>query len=237
MVTERKAVIRVLIASAPSENYAAAVRLAGMEPLDSSEADPEQIEACAALILPGGGDVDPELYGQENTACRGVDRAADLENLALIRQFMNAGKPILGICKGHQLLNVACGGTLIQDIPEEPRHGFDRKSKKMGGSGDRMHMVAAAPGSWLAELYGRSFPVNSCHHQAVGRLAEGFQVIAYSDDGVIEAMIHREKPVFSLQWHPERMCGEHRREDTVDGLPVFLQLRKLAEKWQTQNMV
>ena len=89
------------------------------------------------------------------------------------------------------------------------------------GYGADAHGTAAEPGSWLSGLYGARFPVNSAHHQAVDRVGEGLVVDQRSEDGVIEAMHHRNGRVFTGQWHPERMCFRHRREDTVDGSIVL----------------
>lgn len=210
---------RVLIAGAPSPNYAAALRLAGMEPADSLEA--ASAEGFDGLLLPGGHDIDPELYGQREYACRRIERETDEAQLRLCRLFAEAGKPILGICKGHQVLNVCFGGTLHQDLSQAARH-----SPKHGDP-DLVHETTAVEGSWLARVYGPRFPVNSCHHQGVDRLAEGFVPIQYALDGVLEGMVHETLPILSVQWHPERMCGEHLRRDTVDGLPVFEYFKRL----------
>lgn len=210
--------MRIAIVGAPSPNYSAAVRLADMEPVETVSVQDALL--CDGLILPGGADVDPTLYGQENVACKQVDGETDRLQLEVCRGFMEAGKPILGICKGHQLLNVCLGGTLWQDIPEEPRHGWNH--------GDRVHPTRAEPGSWLERVYGREFVTNSCHHQGIHQLGTGLIPIQYSDDGVLEGIIHESLPILGVQWHPERMCGALRREDTVDGLPVFLELKAMV---------
>lgn len=210
---------RVLIAGAPSPNYPAAVRLAGMEPVDDLEA--ASAEGYDGLLLPGGYDIDPELYGQKDHACHHIERQVDEAQLRLCRLFAEAGKPILGICKGHQVINVCFGGTLHQDLSQAAQH-----SPKHGDP-DLVHETTAVEGSWLAQVYGARFPVNSCHHQGVDRLAEGFVPIQYSLDGVLEGMAHESLPILSVQWHPERMCGENLRDDTVDGLPVFAYFRRL----------
>lgn len=232
---------RVLIAGAPSPNYPAAVRLAGMEPVDSLEVT--SAEGFDGLVLPGGNDVDPELYGQKEYACHRINRKVDEEQLRLCRLFAEAGKPILGICKGHQIINVCFGGTLNQNIPQEAQHGPKLKGppprpgdpeppKRKGPKPspkdiDQAHETTAVEGSWLARVYGVRFPVNSCHHQGIDRLAEGFVPIQYALDGVLEGMVHESLPILSVQWHPERMCGENLRDDTVDGLPVFEYFKRL----------
>ena len=120
---------------------------------------------------------------------------------------------MLGICRGQQLINVGFGGTLIQHLPSSDRHAYE-------GS-DKVHMSRVAEGCFLWDLYGEAFPVNSAHHQAVDAPGEGIEVVQWSDDDVAEAIVHRALPVWGVQWHPERMCLAHRREDTVDGLRLF----------------
>ena len=168
------------------------------------------------LLLPGGGDVDPARYHQEMNGSEKPDPALDELQWQVLDRFYRAGKPILGICRGHQLLNVYFGGTLIQDLPHSGVHDWDK-----GKSADKIHETRALPGSWLAGLYGERFVTNSAHHQAVDAPGRGLIIDQYSADGVIEAMHHESAPVFSVQWHPERMCFKHRREDTVDGRLVL----------------
>lgn len=213
--------LRIFIAGAAGQykSYGEAVVSAGME-AQVSLALPD---ACAydGLILPGGSDIHPARYGQPLCGSRDIDEELDTAQFAILEAFLQAGRPVLGICKGHQILNVRFGGSLIQDIPQAERHRYQ--------DADQVHMTHAAAGSWLARLYGFDFPTNSAHHQAVDRLGEGFRVIQTSDDGVIEAIAHDSLPILSVQWHPERMCGQYRRPDTVDGAPVFSYFRKLCE--------
>ena len=122
---------------------------------------------------------------------------------------------MLAICRGHQVVNVWLGGDLIQDLDPAlaPFHG--------GGEEDRVHPILAEPGSLLHRLYGPVFPVNSTHHQALGRLGKGLSATARSEGGVVEAVEHDSLPLISVQFHPERMTGEKARPDTVDGGAVF----------------
>lgn len=188
-------------------NYTEALSAAGLMPVVTT--DLSRAAGCAGLLLPGGGDLDPGLFGQENTASRNIDPALDQAELALVRQF--AGKPVLGICRGMQLLNVAYGGDLIQDLPTAAAHRWEQA--------DQTHCIRAE--GFLRGLYGGEFRVNSAHHQGVGRLAEGFCVTARADDGVAEAMECPQRRVYAVQWHPERMMLAHARTDTVDGGAVF----------------
>lgn len=165
------------------------------------------------LILPGGADIDPALFGEENHGSGKIERDRDLRQLAILDRFVRAKKPVLGVCKGHQLLNVYFGGGICQHIPEYAAHQWTGQ--------DQAHGSRCAAGCVLERLYGPAFPVNSAHHQAVIHPAPGFRAIQWAEDGVLEAMVHETLPLLGLQWHPERMCLRHRRADTVDGLPVF----------------
>ena len=135
--------------------------------------------------------------------------------MALFRAFYGAGKPILGICRGHQLINVALGGTLIQDLPPEQKvfHG--------GAEGDLVHPIRTEPGTLLAGLYGPRFLGNSFHHQAVDRPGEGLRPIAWAGSGLVEALDCPGRPLLGVQFHPERMAPGHGGPDTADGAPLF----------------
>ena len=147
-----------------------------------------------ALLLPGGGDLEPWRYGQENTASRNLDPERDEAELALLQDFTAAGKPVLGICRGLQTVNVFFGGTLAQDIPG---HGAR-------GGADGLHPVRRAPGAPMPLSGGW---VNSAHHQAADRLGSGLRAVQWAEDGVVEALVHRRLPVWAVQWHPERLEG------------------------------
>lgn len=196
-----------------THNYEAAVRHAGGLPFAGYAPEPDL--SCEGLILCGGGDVIPSLYGQENTASSLLDLRRDEAELQLIRAFAQAGKPILGICRGMQILNVAFGGTLLQDLSPEQRpfHG--------GAKPDRVHPVRALEDTLLHRLYGHIFSVNSYHHQAVDRLADGFRAIAWAESGVVEAMEHQSMPILAVQFHPERMAYDNFRPDAVDAAPLL----------------
>lgn len=194
-------------------NYIAAIEAAG------GQADARYLPTLDlsydGLLLAGGEDMDPSLFGQANYGSQGIDRARDEAELALLTAFLAAGKPVLAICRGHQVINVWLGGDLIQDLaaPLAPFHG--------GGKGDRVHPVRAVEGSLLHRLYGPVFSVNSSHHQALGRLGQGLSVTARSEGGVAEAVEHETLPLISVQFHPERMTAAKARPDTVDGGAIF----------------
>lgn len=159
---------------------------------------------CGALLLPGGGDLEPWRYGQANTASRGLEPERDAAELALLERFTALEKPVLGICRGHQTINVFFGGTLVQDLP----------GHSAAGGIDRLHFVRTAP-SPLRRLYGEQCVVNSAHHQAVDRLGSGLQATQWAPDGTVEALCHRSLPVWGVQWHPERVGGY------LDGARLF----------------
>ncbi len=177
--------------------------------------DESKISECDALLLTGGDDVNPSLYGEENAGSEGIDDNLDKKEFELIEHFTSLNKPILGICRGAQILNVFFGGSLIQHLNTSDKHS------RCGGSVDKVHKVKTVGDSFLKKLYGDNFFTNSAHHQAINGIADVFTVSAISDDGVIEAAISEEKRIIALQWHPERMCLAHKREDTVDGLLIF----------------
>ena len=169
-----------------------------------------EAEGCDGLLLPGGGDLEPWRYGQGNTASRGLEPERDRAELDLLGQFTAAGRPVLGICRGLQTVNVFFGGTLIQDLP----------GHRAVGERDRLHVVSTAPDP-LGRLWGKRPVVNSAHHQAVDRLGEGLETIAWAESGFPEALIHTQRPVLGVQFHPERMSFDQRRGDAVDGAPIF----------------
>ena len=154
------------------------------------------------------------LYGQENTASDGIDDSRDADEIALAKCFFAAGKPVFGICRGHQVLNVAFGGDLIQDVPD-PQHHMAAKE-----TGDAIHTVRAQH-DLMREFYGEEFPVNSAHHQAAGKLGAGLIPLCVSDDGINEGFIHENGKVIGVQFHPERIGFAHRRPDAVNGEKLF----------------
>lgn len=213
------------------KNYTRAVFAAGMEPVVIS-VQTEQIqqkyqqeyldysEFCVkgydGLLIPGGGDVNPARYGQENQGSIMIMDALDELQFAMLDDFVKSGKPVLGICRGHQVINVYFGGTLIQHLPTAFRHFRELDEP------DKVHRCVAGEGSWLAELYGTEFAHNSAHHQAVDRPGKGLVIDSFClEDGTVEALHHVTLPIYSVQWHPERMCLALEREDTVNGLPVL----------------
>lgn len=159
-------------------------------------------DGADAIALMGGEDLAPEWYGGESGYRREGRHyeEADAAQLALVHRALDRGTPLLGVCRGHQLLNVALGGTLVQHL-----------------DGDTVHLNAGAPveelmqhhtvdldeGSRIRALLGSTVGVRSAHHQAIGRLAAGLRVVGLASDGVVEAVEHESAPVTGVQWHPE----------------------------------
>lgn len=194
-------------------NYAEAVSFCGGRAVFSDNT--EYAKDCGGLLLPGGGDIDPALYHAKNMGSINIDRERDLKELELIREFSVTRRPILGICKGIQILNVAFGGTIDQDMGNSAVHKWEERT------GDKVHKVLAPEESFLYPLYGGEFFVNSAHHQAIGSLAPGLIPAAEAEDGTVEAVEIKERKVYAVQWHPERMAFGHSRIDTVDGRYLF----------------
>lgn len=154
------------------------------------------------LVVCGGGDMDPALYGQSPWK-RGLrfEKEHDRYELELIRAFTALKKPIIGICKGMQSINVALGGMLTQDIPSMLSlcHSSER--------GELVHEIKVSPDALLHNAVGLRAVVNSYHHQCVSRLGDGLRRAAVSHDGVTEAIEGKTLPVLGVQWHPERERG------------------------------
>ena len=171
------------------QNYRRAIEAAGGH--IQFNGDPAD---CDGLLLPGGGDLEPWRYGQKNTASRGLEPERDAAELRLTEEFAVRRKPILGICRGLQTINVSFGGTLLQDLSGH---------SAIDGM-DRWHRVHTVPSvlSYLQEMRGI---VNSAHHQAIDRVGSGLEILQWAPDGVVEALCHRRLPILAVQWHPERL--------------------------------
>lgn len=199
-------------------NYRRALQALGVDVV-SSYTLPEDLSGFDGLLLPGGDDIDPSLFGQENNGSRDIDRTQDLTQLAGADAFVKAGKPVFGICKGIQVINVYFGGTLIQDLPDGVRehhtyhHGL--------GTGE-FHDTFIEKNSFLYPLYGAVLRTNSYHHQAIDKVGDGLIVTQKSaGDGVIECVQHKNLPVIGTQWHPEKNIIDTVMPGVADGMPVF----------------
>ena len=212
-------------------NYTKAMNAAGLDPvvvsvqsiqaekghqkeyIDYLDINPRSYDG---LLLPGGDDINPEAYGEENCGSIPAEKWIDCLQFRMLGDFIACGKPVFGICRGLQLINVWFGGSLIQDLPDADLHKYHPET------GDQIHDSHADKGSWIADLYGESFVHNSSHHQAVDRLGNG--LIADSRcpcDSVIESLHHESLPIYAVQWPPERLSLSFRRPGAVDGLEIF----------------
>lgn len=178
-----------------------------MFPLTTNESEINQlVDAVDGILLPGGPDVDPALYGEQPIPAASESLPnRDTMELTLLHQALRQHKPVLGICKGIQLVNVAFGGTLYQDLPSQrPTH----VNHCMTPPYDRtVHTVDIVEGTPLAQTLGAgSLAVNSYHHQAICNLAPCLEAMAYSEDGLVEAVRKPDETfLWAVQWHPELM--------------------------------
>lgn len=230
----------------------------GVNRLGAGEAEaflsikPEDLAAADGLILPGSTqDINPGLWGEENICSNDVNDELDRLQRELLMQAIADKKPVLGICRGMQFINVYFGGTLIQDLASGSAH----RSVKP----ERYHLVKNAPGSFMAQLFGPETEVNSLHHQGAGRIGDGLKVISWWEgpekapqtdpqadratraacdacgrnpengpaeaapweETVTEAIIHENLPIIGFQWHPEKMYLYGNEKQQADGAAVL----------------
>ena len=195
--------------------YVNALEVAGLipfiiPPLSDASAAQRIIDAVDGLLLTGGEDVDPELYGQSpHERLSTVNRPRDETEIALVQAARESRKPVLAICRGPQLLNVALGGSLIQDIGACVPGALDHDSAGVHDIRNvRAHDVTLEPGSLIANAVGAThIRVNTLHHQSILDPAPGLKVTGRSDDGIIEAVESDSDDWWALavQWHPEEM--------------------------------
>lgn len=202
-----------------------AVVRAGGEPLtlcaEGPAAASERLDGFDGLLLPGGFDLDPARYGQDarSTTVTADFAAQDPFEAELLAAAIERRIPVLAICRGFQLLNVECGGTLIQDLPRDSVH---RNS---------VHEVAVAPDSALAAALGvTALSVSSYHHQAVDTIGAGLRVVCRAPDGVVEALEHERAELIAVQWHPEDTAATDPTQQALfDWLVVRARARSAAD--------
>lgn len=194
-----------------TDAYIKSVKLAGGLPLilplvKSNETIAEYVKVCDGFLFCGGGDITPLLFGEE--PARGIgetDIALDLFQIRLMKAILKTKKPVLAICRGMQVLNVACGGTICQDMELRKEPSINHMQTSISRK-DISHKVNAVPDSRLYRIIGEFSYTNSFHHQALGVLGEKLKVTGSTADGVIEAIEMPSHPfVLGVQWHPESM--------------------------------
>lgn len=160
--------------------------------------NPGELSSCGGLLLPGGGDITPAFFGEKDKGSRNIDTELDILQFQALELSMRYELPVIGICKGMQLINIAFGGTITQDMPNSDLH--------IQPSEDIYHPTHIDNDNFLHKLYGSEAIVNSAHHQCLNRIGTGLLVIQRStQDGCPEATMHRTMPILGLQWHPERL--------------------------------
>lgn len=210
------------------ENFVNAVLKAGGVPILSAHGDADTYARIAdGVLFSGGQDINPIHYGEKpyKEGCSYLDERDEME-LAICKSFYKLKKPMLGVCRGIQTINVALGGTIIQDIPSMVELSAHKQSLF---SDKPAHYVKSVEGSKIRELFGEEFIVNTHHHQAVKTCAPGFRATAFTDEGVIEAIEHESLPIIGTQWHPERMIGEENFE-MENMMPLFEYFVELCKK-------
>lgn len=172
--------------------------------LDNTEKAVEEALACDGLLLPGGADIEPTLYGRKREEkCGKPNELRDKNEFEIFNAFVKTDKPILGICRGFQLINIACGGTLHQDIADIKKcnhSDFLKRAKPI-------HKVTITENTLLYNIFGKTeVGVNSLHHQAIENIGENLTVSAISEDGFVEGLeLNNHQFCVAVQWHPEHM--------------------------------
>lgn len=196
---------RILISRSPESSglYEAAVEKAGGEALSFHCPDPN-IE-FDGLILAGGGDVDPSEFMEPNHGSTDIDQPRDKAELELVNRCIAEGKPILGICRGHQVVNIAMGGNIYQDMNDRlvEMHAQNAEGES------KFHPIRVGIATMLEQLYGQEVVVNSSHHQAIRQFGLGLYATAWDENGVVEAMQHGSLPIWTVQFHPEQGMAQN----------------------------
>lgn len=175
-----------------------------------------------ALLLPGGGDIDPNLLNEPDLGSRNIDTELDIIQFQALDLFVKNKKPILGICKGFQLINLYFGGLLIQNLPSPSIHPVTPEGN------DSFHEVTTHPIPSLPTLHAYAIPrfpktttVNSAHHQGIRKNGKALFPFQTAPDGITEAFLHEELPIAAFQWHPERMLFSENKDFQETGRLAF----------------
>ncbi|MCW8801345.1 MAG: gamma-glutamyl-gamma-aminobutyrate hydrolase family protein [Desulfobacter sp.] len=187
-----------------------------LPPTVDAQAVAQMLSHVSGLILPGGLDMDAHFFDQEmHPACNASDPELDIFQIVLVNLAVELKMPILGICRGAQVANVALGGSLVQDIPSQVPESDIAHMQKMFSHGTD-HDVRFDKNSRLCRLFGDSIRINSRHHQSIDAPGKGIRITAWAPDGVVEGAEHESLPIDLVQWHPELLMQKS------DGmLPLF----------------
>lgn len=192
-------------------NYIKAISSSGGIPVILPSVSREEdiarlVDMCDGFCFTGGVDIHPKYYGEEKLdVCGEIHDPRDVFEMWAIRHVLESGKPLIGICRGEQLINVALGGSLYQDLPTDRPSDIDHR--QTAPRSETTHTASVLPGTPFAELLGvETVNVNTIHHQAIKRLGEGLRAMAVASDGVVEAIYHESHPYLrAYQWHPEAL--------------------------------
>lgn len=199
-----------------NNNYYRVVEELGFEPVGIYEEGLlHLLPECGIVIIPGGADINPELYGQKNISSREIDDERDRFEWKVLEKSIASGIPVLGICRGMQMINIFFGGSLNQDLQTSVTHTQVDEC-------DSRHSTCAKESGFVYRVFGKAdITTNSAHHQGISVLGNGLEAVQFAEDGTIEAIQHQDYPIYGVQWHPERMCLGFSRPDMDDGLKLF----------------
>lgn len=193
--------IAILGRAKDTHNYENALRALGVSFITTL--DVEKAMRATHLLLPGGGDITPAFFGQHNHGSRNIDTELDILQLQALSLFMAQKKPVLGICKGLQLITIQLGGTISQHIDTADEHRWIERDQS-----HHVYHCGVNHTDFFYQLYGTGTQVNSAHHQAVDKLGRDLFPVCRAADSVIEGIMHTTLPVIAVQWHPERIMDE-----------------------------
>ncbi len=217
-----------------NRSYIEAVRLAGGVPIIAPHPHPAEIpallDAVDGVVITGGQDLDPAVYGAEMSDSRDVSRSSDESDIALFAAAADANIPVLGICRGLQVINIAYGGDMVQQV-QANGSVHHPTYEEMVRPLEHRHPIDVEPDSRLASIYGAtSLVVNSLHHQSLNRVADSLRPTAVSPEGLVEAVESLDGvDLLAVQWHPELL-------DPAEGGPLFDDLVRRAEQHRSNRL-